>query len=134
MEKEKSYHTKQKDELLNLFKSKPEKCFTSREIIQNESISLSEPTVYRLLSKFVADGLVKKFIGDGKSGATYRFNRCGSCEHFHMQCMDCGELFHVDLPILKSVENSIEQNYDFVVDNSSTTLYGHCKNCRRKGE
>ena len=43
MKEEKSYHTKQKQTLLDLFKSNPGKCFTSREIISDKNINISTP-------------------------------------------------------------------------------------------
>ena len=125
--KNEKYHTKQKDTLLSLFKSNPEKCFTSREIIADENISMGEATVYRLLSQFVEDGSVRKFKSE--NGSMYQLNACHGCSHFHMKCMDCGELFHIDSPELKQVEDSLEKSYGFTVDNTSTTLYGYCRKC-----
>ncbi len=126
---EKSYHTKQKDTLLSLFKSDPDRCFTSREIIGNSSLGLSEATVYRLISQFVKEGKLKKFKGE--KGALYQYNHCAGCTHFHMKCLQCGELYHIDSPILKSAEESIAESYDFFVDNANTTLYGYCKGCKK---
>jgi Fur family ferric uptake transcriptional regulator len=125
------YNTKQKDILLNLFKDNPDKCFSSREIIDNSSITLGEATVYRLLSQFVKNGKIKKFVA-GKSGPLYQYNHCSGCAHFHMKCMECGELYHIDYPLLKAVEESIEKDYNFLVDNTNTTLYGYCKTCRKE--
>ena len=126
---EKSYHTKQKDKLLSLFQSEPDRCFTSKEIIENKELGLSEATVYRLISHFVKEGRLNKFKGE--KGALYQFNHCSVCTHFHMKCLECGELYHIDSPMLKSVEDSIAESYDFFVDNTNTTLYGYCKGCRK---
>ncbi len=126
---EKSYHTKQKDILLTLFKTEPDRCFTSKEIIENKTLGLSEATVYRLISQFVKDGTVKKFKDE--KGSLYQFNHCSGCLHFHMKCLECGELYHIDSPMLKSVEDSIAENYGFYVDNTNTTLYGYCRDCRK---
>ncbi len=125
------YKTKQKDILLNFFKANSDKCFTSRDIIENDKISLGEATVYRLLSLFVKEGKVKKFVND-KAGSFYQYNHCSSFAHFHMKCMACGELYHIDYPPLKQVEEGIEKDYSFVVDNTNTTLYGYCKDCRKE--
>lgn len=126
---EKSYRTKQKDTLLNLFKSQPQKCFTSREIIENQALSLGEATVYRLLTQFVKDGIIKKFT-QGKT-SLYQFNHCDDSSHFHMKCIECGELYHIDCPMLRDVENHIAIDHNFFVDNTNTTLYGYCKGCRK---
>lgn len=130
MKEEKSYHTKQKQILLNMFKNNPGKCFTSREIISDPNINIGEATIYRALSQFVKDGTLKKFSSPG-AGSTYQYNVCGGCEHFHMKCITCGELFHINSPVLKKAEDCIEKDFDFLVDNTNTTLYGYCKNCRK---
>ncbi len=129
MKTEKTYHTKQKDILLSLFKNNPEKCFSSKEIIENHNLRLSEATVYRLLSQFVKDKTVNKFKNE--KGSLYQYNHCNGCRHFHMKCIECGELYHIDSPMLKSVEDTIAESYDFFIDNTSTTLYGYCRNCKK---
>ena len=126
---EKSYKTKQKDILLSLFKAQPHKCFSSREIIENENVSLGEATVYRLLSQFVKEGVIQKFT-HGKT-SLYQLNHCGGDSHFHMKCIECGELYHIDCPMLRDVENHIAHDHNFFVDNLNTTLYGYCKGCRK---
>ncbi len=128
--KEKTYHTKQKDILLDFFKAQPHKCFSSREIIDDKNISLSEATIYRLLSQFVKDGIIHKF-NQGKT-SLYKLNHCCSDTHFHMKCIECGELYHIDCPMLRDVENHIANDHNFFVDNTNTTLYGFCKGCRKE--
>ncbi len=129
--KEKTYHTKQKDILLQVFIDNPHKCFSSREIIQNEEISLGEATIYRLLSQFVKEGLLRKFNG-GKAGSLYQYNKCGGHTHFHMKCLECGELYHIDCPMLKDAQEHIAHDHNFIVDNTNTTFYGYCKECRKE--
>lgn len=130
MKNEKQYNTKQKEALLGLFKENPGRCFTSKEIIADESIGMGEATVYRLLAQFVKSGIITKF-SDGKKGSLYQYNCCAGCSHFHLKCMVCGKLYHIDSPKLKSVEDSIAENYGFFIDNTTTTLYGYCNSCRK---
>ena len=127
----KKYNTKQKNELLDFFKENKDECFLAKDIIKNSSISLGEATVYRTLSRFVEEGLLKKFISPGGSGAYYQYNeKSHGCDsHFHLKCVKCGTLFHMDCSFLKDMTSHIEGEHGFSVDNSKTTLYGTCKNC-----
>ena len=94
----KKYNTKQKNELLEFFKENSDKCFLAKDIIKNSSISLGEATVYRTLSRFVEDGLLKKFISSEGSGAYYQYNENsrGCDSHFHLKFFKCITHFHID--------------------------------------
>ena len=127
----KSYKTKQRESLLDFFKSNSEKCFLAKDIIKNSSIALGEATIYRTLARFVEEGVLKKFISPDGKGCYYQYNGCShKCSsHFHLKCVKCGTLFHMDCSFLKDMTSHIESEHGFNVDNSRTTLYGTCKNC-----
>lgn len=127
----KSYKTKQREDLLNFFKNNKDKCFLAKDIIKSSSINLGEATIYRTLSKFVDEGILKKFISPSGEGAYYQYNECAEhChEHFHLKCVKCGTLFHMDCSFMAHMAGHIKDEHGFCVDNSRTTLYGTCKNC-----
>ena len=127
----KSYKTKQRESLLDFFKSNSEKCFLAKDIIKNSSIALGEATIYRTLARFVEEGVLKKFISPDGKGCYYQYNGCShKCSsHFHLKCVKCGTLFHMDCSFLNDMTSHIESEHGFNVDNSRTTLYGTCKNC-----
>ena len=51
----KSYKTRQREILLEFFKSNSDKCFLAKDIIKNSSMVLGEATIYRTLAKFVEE-------------------------------------------------------------------------------
>ncbi len=128
----KTYKTRQRDKLLNFFEENKDKCFLAKDIIKNTGISLGEATIYRTLSKFTEDGLIKKFISPEGGGAYYQYNGCshGCRSHFHLKCVKCGTLFHMDCPFMIDMTSHIEAEHGFCIDNSKTTLYGICRECR----
>ena len=130
----KSYKTRQRDKLLDFFKENPDKCFLAKDIIKNEKIDLGEATIYRSLSKFVSDGILKKFISPDGDGSYYQYNPKNSqCKkHFHLKCTECGKLFHMDCSFMEKMCNHILESHDFYLDNSKTTLYGICGDCNKK--
>lgn len=127
----KTYKTRQRSELLDFFRENSDKCFLAKDIIKNSSITLGEATIYRALSKFVDEGLLKKFISSDGSGSYYQYNRCehDCSSHFHLKCVKCGTLFHMDCGFMQDMTKHISSEHGFIVDNSKTTLYGTCKNC-----
>jgi len=127
----KNYKTKQREDLLNFFKSNKDKCYLAKDIIKNSSINLGEATIYRSLAKFVDDGILKKFISPSGEGAYYQYNECmDHCSsHFHLKCVKCGVLVHMDCDFMAHMTAHIKDEHGFFVDNSKTTLYGTCKNC-----
>ena len=53
-------------------------------------------------------------------------------EHFHLKCIECGKLIHIDCNYMKSLDEHILQHHGFKVDNSRTVLYGICNSCNEK--
>ncbi len=130
----KGYNTKQRTSLLNVFKESPDKCFSAKELIRMPGISLGEATVYRTLSKFEKEGLIKKYIGSNSEGAMYQYsdNQEHCQHHFHLKCTDCGVLIHMDCHLMDSFQKHIKDEHNFAVDSGKTTLYGLCDKCNSK--
>ena len=128
----KSYKTRQRDALMDFFKENRDKCFLAKDIIKHSEVELGEATVYRCLNKFAEEGILKKFITPGSGGALYQYNDgCDKCKsHFHLKCVNCGVLVHMDCSFMDTMKSHIEAEHGFSVDNSITTLYGICRDCR----
>ncbi len=132
MESKHNYNTKQRLSLLQFFENNQNECFSAKEIIKNPAITLGEATIYRSLSKFVREGKLKKYISPDGDGAFYQYNtdapECNS--HFHLKCVSCGNLVHMDCDLMNSIREHIDKEHGFAIDNSKTTLYGLCSNCK----
>lgn len=127
----KAYNTKQRASLLRVFEENRDKCFSAKELIRSPEINLGEATVYRALSKFVEEGKIKKYISSDSDGAMYQYNdRNSQCNsHFHLKCIECGVLIHMDCHLMDSIKEHIKKEHFFTVDNAKTTLYGVCDKC-----
>ncbi|MBE7049772.1 MAG: transcriptional repressor [Ruminococcaceae bacterium] len=128
------YNTKQRMSLLNIFKECPQKCFSAKELIRMPEVNLGEATVYRTLSKFEKEGLIKKYIGSNSEGALYQYseNQEECNHHFHLKCTGCGTLIHMDCHLMDSFKDHIKDEHKFFLDIGKTTLYGLCDNCNGK--
>ena len=131
------YKTKQRELILEYMKKCPLPHVTAGDIVlhlKSEGASVGLATVYRQLDRMVESGLVRKFLLDG--GACYQYvgedHECR--EHFHLKCLSCGELLHVDCDFLSTLAPHVLEHHGFDVDNSRTVMYGLCSECREGGQ
>lgn len=132
-----SYKTKQRDQILDCLIKNKDRHITADEIrltLNEEKSLVGKTTVYRYLDKLVSQGIVRKYLVEGGKSACYQFmernNVCNN--HFHLKCVDCGELFHLECNYLGELDSHIRDHHDFHVDNSKTVLYGQCGSCAGK--
>ena len=131
MEQRIRYSTKQKNCILNFFKTHKNECFSAKYIIKKENFDIGEATVYRLLAKLAQEGALKRFIADKGGGATYQYNDVQKCaRHFHLKCLSCGETICMDCSFMTGMEEHVGAQHGFFVDNTKTIIYGVCKGCQ----
>ncbi|MBE6644641.1 MAG: hypothetical protein E7612_04585 [Ruminococcaceae bacterium] len=124
------YNTEKRTKLLNFLKQNGVKAFTAEEIcraiLDGES---GKSTVYRLISRLVDDGCVRR-ISDAKTRrVTYQYIGIGSCrEHLHLKCKDCGILIHLDGVTSHILEKRILKSEGFTLD-VGALIYGRCEAC-----
>ena len=93
-----------------------------------EGKRLGRTTVYRALQKLVNKGEVCRHA-DGNS---FYYSLAGEkCkEHFHLKCVDCGKLIHLECSQLSDISQHVLSYHGFKLDKLSTVLYGVCEECR----
>jgi len=128
------YNTKQKEKLLNYLISNKDKHVNVQTIsayMSEEGTPLGTATIYRRLDKLVEQGVVRKYVIDGKTGACYQYidSQSNCHEHFHLKCIKCERLIHIDCGHLKGISEHILAHHGFTVDSSKTVFYGVCSEC-----
>ncbi|MBQ8297942.1 MAG: transcriptional repressor [Ruminococcus sp.] len=136
MKNNSGYKTKQKENLLAFLIRNKDKHTNVREIsvfLAGEGTPMGTATIYRQLEKLVGQGLVRKYILDGSTGACFQYIEEADCchEHFHLKCTSCGQLIHVDCDFLSEAQNHIFEHHGFTVDSSQTVFYGKCSECSK---
>ncbi len=132
------YKTEQKKILLDFLQKNSEKSFTIEEIAESMEKTEGHPpaksTVYRLMTKLVGEGKVSKFAGsDGRF--VYRCNTSEECKHhLHLQCTECGKLFHLDGGTSHRLLHEVKSAGGFSVSESETVLMGKCLLCTDGGK
>ncbi len=128
-----SYNTQQRQELLQFLEEKPDEHFTVRRIVselENRNVHIGVTTVYRQLDSLVESGKVRRFDDADGSGCCYQLAGGEDCHnHYHLKCLRCGKLFHVECDFLDTLEEHIYEHHRFRVQGEKTVLYGICEEC-----
>lgn len=133
-----AYKTKQREYILAFLQNSAGRHITVAELVrhlQDNETPVGTATVYRTLEQLVEEGIVRKYVLDGKSSACYQFlsGEPHACtEHFHLKCTQCGQLFHVSCDYLNQLGEHLLEHHGFVIDHTKTVLYGLCAACSRK--
>ena len=110
-----SYNTRQRELILDYIKKNAKKHLTADDIADAlKAEQVGKTTVYRYLEKLCEQNIVRKFIlSEGKS-ACFQYNDEQQChDHFHMKCLKCGRLFHLECDHLKDIAAHISKNARF---------------------
>ena len=159
MKRDSGYNTKQKEKLLDYLIKNKEKHTNVQEIsafLNAEGTPVGVATIYRQLDKLVDKGIVRKYAFDGKTVLQHAISKqadadviimiaCGEranevveisergCHnHFHLKCLSCGRLIHLDCDHLAEISDHIAKEHGFQIDSSQTVFYGICSNCSKK--
>lgn len=128
------YNTAQKEKIIEFLIKNKEKHTNVQEIsayMRSEGTAVGTATIYRQLDRLVESGLVRKFVIDGKTGACYQYieNNTHCREHFHLKCLCCGKLIHLECVQLSEISRHIAEHHNFAIDPSQTVFYGRCSDC-----
>ena len=132
----KVYNTRQKTIILEMLKNNKNKNLTADDmlfILSAQKVSVSRATLYRYLDVLVSTGDVKKYILSESDKACYQYVDSGkSCkEHFHLMCIYCGTLQHLECIHINEIINHVEKDHKFKVDPGRVVFYGLCEECMR---
>lgn len=132
---EKSYKTKQRLYILEYLKQNLNEHITADKIIEHFKLigkPIGKATVYRYLENLVEEDMVRKYaMPDRNAAACFQYvDKNSNCNnHYHMKCIKCGALIHIDCNELEEVANHIYNEHNFKLDIFKTVLYGTCESC-----
>ncbi len=131
------YKTKQKEILLNYFKTIPGIHVTAAGVyayLKSQNASIGKATVYRQLENLVSDGVIKKYIIDANSPACFEYvdpeSHIDGEVCFHCKCEKCGKLIHLHCDELEEIQKHLASVHHFTLDPVRTVFYGLCDQCR----
>lgn len=133
----KVYNTRQKVQILEMLKQNKHRHMTVDEMVfyfTVQKINVSRATLYRYLDVLVSTGDVKKYITGEKACYQYIDEKTSCKEHFHLMCIECGELQHLECEHVNEIIEHVESKHHFKVNPGRVVFYGICENCSKKEE
>lgn len=98
------------------------------EFIKQEHPRIGRGTVYRNLGNLVQDGLIRRVeVPEGPD--RFDFTRK---EHYHVRCVECGEVFDVDMDVIPDIEKRIRDTHGIEFISYDISFKGICPTCREK--
>ena len=134
------YVTEQKKRLKRLLEENGDKAYTVEELVEKLALRgedgvLGKSTVYRLITKMVEDGHVKRFVRGNSRKFAYQIISGEYCDcHLHLKCTDCGKILHLDEGVSDELLYKVENASGFCVSEATTVLFGRCGSCRENME
>ncbi len=97
------------------------------ELVRRKTPSLSRATVYRTLH-FLTEQRILAMVQmvDGRTA----YEIAGSEPHHHLVCRSCDRFLELPHSVLRSFRRAMETQYDFEIDVSHVSFFGHCTDCR----
>lgn len=97
------------------------------EEVKKEIPNVSLGTIYRNLNLLAEKGKIT-VINYANDQSHYDGN---TENHYHFRCNSCGNVFDLELDLLdEKVNNKVEDNTNFIVDNHRLEFYGLCPSCQ----
>lgn len=131
----KEYRTRQREVILEFLKNSDSRHVSIEEVLEHIKAAgekVGRTTIYRYMEKLTDEGVLRKYFIEEGAGACYQYvNPQKNCrEHFHLKCLKCGSLIHVECEYLEQIGSHILTHHGFEVDNTKTVFYGICRDCR----
>lgn len=135
----KEYNTEPKKLINEFLKQNSDRHFTVDEIAEavcSGDKSAGKSTVYRHISKLLESGAVRRFETPGVKSFVYQYSgvseHCDS--HYHLKCVKCGRLIHLECAKMDEVRQHILADHNFIIGSNRAVLYGECGICAKEGK
>ena len=97
--------------------------------VRERSPGVNPSTVYRTLELLVEEGLVRRTdLGSSRSF----YEPAHEHPHHHVVCERCGAVAHVHDDALGTLAESVEAASGYALGEREITLFGLCRDCRRR--
>lgn len=135
MEK-RNYRTVGRERLLSFLAGHPDCQFTVDELCfaLNGGSDSGKSSLYRQLSALCRSDTVRRFRNDEKGCAVYQYigGSCTCRDCFHVKCLRCGRLEHLDCGDTVGFARHLMAEHGFAIDCGQSILYGVCGDCMKK--
>ena len=96
--------------------------------IKEKYPSIGRGTVYRNLGILVEEGKVRKVeVPDGSDRFDFTLEN-----HYHVECVKCGEIFDVDMDVISELEKKIKDTHGMKYISHDIFFKGICQECQKE--
>ena len=128
----KIYRTEKREALASFLRSHQKEAFSLEELCEILCPDgKGKSTVYRLISRFVDEGAVRKIADVRTRHNSYQWIGEGCSHHLHLKCTVCGQVIHLDHETSHKFEATLRGALSFMLDEEQTLLFGICKGCAK---
>lgn len=132
-----SYNTLSRSAIDGIFVGNKDKSYSVDEILSILSemgITVNKTTVYRYVTQLAKNNVLIKFVAEKGEKTLYKFNdkNLGCDNHLHLKCSLCGKIEHLGCDDMEQFKKHIFNEHGFLLNCSSSVLYGVCKKCSNK--
>ena len=117
-----TYHTVGRERLLTYFAEHPGRQMTVEELtaaLVREHVTVGKSTVYRLVGKLCEEGKLSRLRDSERGCYVYAYaedTRGCDGHHFHLKCLTCGRLFHLECRHSEALCDHIAGTHHFIND------------------
>ena len=127
--------TPQRRAIIDMIKKNEGSHLTTEELydlVKEECPEIGLATVYRTVQLLEEMGIIYKLDLDDGCSRYELVNQDEAHQHHHLICSKCSKVIEVNDDFLEELEESIEEEYKFKIENHSLKFYGICKECQGK--
>ena len=130
-----TYQTKSREKILNYLKKNADYSLSAAEVhsyLKQNDETMNLTTVYRNLDKLAELGMLMRVKSADGDCCKYQYisEQRNCSEHLHMQCRECGKLFHLECEFMDDITEHLMRHHGFSLESSGSMLSGLCQECR----
>ena len=123
-------HSKQRDSIMEFLRERKDHptADTVYMNVRKTFPNISLGTVYRNLTLLADIGEIDRIrVGDGVD----HFD-ADTSPHYHFICKECGSVIDLDMENMVFINETVNKNFDGLIEGHITYFYGKCGNCSTK--
>lgn len=131
------YNTNQRKLILDFIEKNTGRHITVDDVLyalKQDGYTVGKATIYRYFDCMVNEGLLRKYSPVDGASSCYEYvghsDELSGC--YHLKCVDCGRLSHLECRFLDEISAHMSEFHNFILNNSKTIFYGTCSECVKK--
>ncbi|MCL5056636.1 MAG: transcriptional repressor [Actinobacteria bacterium] len=126
--------TSRREHILRVLLENKDKHLSAEEVynlVKVKAPDVGLATVYRTLELFCDFDIIHGMdFGDGRKRYEFGGDDFMGHHHHHLICLKCGVILEVAEDLLEDLEERVNRDLGFDVQNHQLKIFGYCRNCK----